>query len=110
MSAGSQALPVGIIDASVSLPGRADRLVRFMIAGPDPEAELPERLARWCEKHGVCGRVVYRYQGRVDFGDGCVTEVGSGGPYARGDDIYEPYGVLEIPSPGETPDEGDIPF
>ena len=110
---GAAAVPVGIIDVSLSIPdvfGKVnDVLIHCLIAGGDPESMLPEQLRIWCEKHSVTGTVRYRYEGTVDIGKGEILYVGSGSCFGKGDELIEPSCELWA-GPGPECSDEDIPF
>ena len=107
------AMPIGIIDVALSFPdvlGKVkEELIHCIISGENPESMLPEQLRLWCEKHSITGKVIYRYEGTVDFGKNETEYVVTGSRYSSGDDLREPF--LEFYSgQHEEPDEQDIPF
>ncbi len=109
----SAAMPIGIIDVALSFPdvlGKVkEELIHCVISGEDPESMLPEQLRLWCEKHSITGKVLYRYEGTVDFGKNETEYVGTGSWYSSGDDLREPFLEFYAGQHEET-DEQDIPF
>ena len=84
-------------------------LIHCLISGADPEFLLPYHLRMWCERNSVRGKVLYRYEGTVRYGNGETAGVGTGSCWRNGDDLIEPYCVLQA-GPEESQDSEHIPF